>query len=329
MSLAVEIEAHENGRANYVFVVADTGIGIAEEHLHELFEPFTQADESTTRKFGGTGLGLSISKRIVDLMGGRIVVDSQLGVGTIFRITLPLDDGDASAAAVPSNRFAEHAIGDIAELKGARILLVEDNDHNQQVASEILHSAGCEVTVAGNGQEALERLSDSDTARFDVVLMDIHMPVMDGHTAVRAIRADARYVDLPIIAVTASATQDELAECLISGMNDHVAKPIDPIVLLSKIRHWLGRTQANPPASTTQSPQKAFETDATATSLRKLLAHLASYRGDTLDYFKANEAALAHSIDAQILAKVEQLIRKYDFDAARQLLAHEELGFGK
>jgi len=100
-------------------------------------------------------------------------------------------------------------------------------------------------------------------------------------------------------------------------------------VLLSKIRHWLGRTQAHPPASVTHSPQEAFETDSIATSLRKLLAHLASYRGDTLDYFKANETALAHSIDAQILAKVEQLIRKYDFDAARQLLAREESGFGK
>jgi len=329
VSLTVEIEAHENGRANYVFVVTDTGIGIAEGQLHELFEPFTQADESTTRKFGGTGLGLSISKHIVDLMGGRIVVDSQLGVGTTFRITLPLDDGDASAAAVPSNRFAEQAIGDIVEPKGARILLVEDNDDNQQVALEILRTSGCEVTTARNGREALDWLSDSGAGSFDVVLMDIHMPEMDGHAAARAIRTDARYVDLPIIAVTASATKDELAECLGSGMTDHVAKPIDPIVLLSKIRHWLGHTRANPPASATRPPQEILESDTTAASLRKLLAHLASYRGDTLDYFKANEAVLAQGIDPQILAKVEQLIRRYDFDAARQLLAHEELGFGK
>ncbi len=323
VSLTIDVEAHENGRANYVFVVTDTGIGIAEQQLHVLFEPFTQADESTTRKFGGTGLGLSISKRIVDLMGGRIAVDSRLGAGTTFRITIPLDDGDASSPAIAPGRWIEPAFAEVAELKGARVLLVEDNVDNREVALEILHAAGCEVTTAHSGQDALSRLFDLHAPPVDIVLMDIHMPGMDGHATTRAIRADARHGALPIIAVTASATKDELAQCLNSGMNDCVAKPIDPGELLSKIRRWLETEKANAPSAVEidHQPDVPLETDTETAVLRKLRARLAAYRGDTFDYFTANKAALACCVNPQTLAAVEQQIRTYDFDAARQLLA--------
>jgi signal transduction histidine kinase/CheY-like chemotaxis protein/HPt (histidine-containing phosphotransfer) domain-containing protein/HAMP domain-containing protein len=355
--------------------VRDTGIGMTPEQSAKLFQPFTQADASTTRKHGGTGLGLTISRRLVELMGGQIWLESQPGIGTTFFFTVWLGVGDASAAAraaphslaalrvlvvddntaareilrepleavvrrvdlVPSGEDAVTAIRrqDGAEpydvvfmdvrmpgmdgieasrqirsdeslnrqpaivlvtafdyeevrkdaerlrlegflvkpvtrstivdtlvnvvggnrparaveagsqpampLVGARILVVEDNEINQQIAIELLEGAGAVVTVAANGREAVEVLSHDPQPPFDVVLMDLQMPEMDGFQATARLRSDSRFTALPIVAMTAHATVEERERCLTAGMNDHVAKPIDPDHLVQTVSRFYRR----------------------------------------------------------------------------------------
>ncbi|HEX7020463.1 MAG TPA: response regulator, partial [Gemmatimonadaceae bacterium] len=362
------------------FAVRDTGIGMSDEQAARLFQPFTQADMSVTRKHGGTGLGLTISRRLVELMGGRIWLESQPGAGTTFYFTVrlglgtgiqarnvvperldriralvvddnatardilhdalatvvrrvdvvasgkdaitavrqhdavePYDilfmdwrmpgmDGLQASRQIKADETLEHqpaivlvtAFGrdevreeaqnlqldgflvkpvtkstivdtlvnvfaggahepeppqaetEVQRLRGARILLTEDNAINQQIAIELLQAAGATVDVAGNGREAVDILSSGPpTPRFDVVLMDLQMPEMDGFQATTAIRADRRFATLPIIAMTAHATAEERQRCLEAGMNDHIPKPIDPDVLIETIaRFFVPPTEA-------------------------------------------------------------------------------------
>ena len=362
------------------FSVRDTGIGMTPAQAAKLFQPFTQADMSTTRKHGGTGLGLTICRRLVELMGGRIWLDSVPGVGSTFFFTVRLrvaaarstgrvvperlatlralvvddnaaareilqeplasmigrvdevasgkealaairqEDGvepydvvfmdwrmpgldgleasrriksDSSLARPPAivlvtafgrdeirreaerleldgflvkpvtrsmlvdtlvGLFAEigdgaiatSATADGAALKDARILLAEDNEINQQIAVELLEGAGAKVTVAKNGREAVETLFGGGAAAFDVVLMDVQMPEMDGYQATARIRSDARFASLPIVAMTAHATVEERERCLSAGMVDHVAKPIDPDVLIGTVARFVGSTAPVP-----------------------------------------------------------------------------------
>ncbi|MEI6415291.1 MAG: transporter substrate-binding domain-containing protein, partial [Pseudomonadota bacterium] len=183
------------------FAVQDTGIGLNEEQIKHLFQAFTQADGSITRRFGGTGLGLAISQRLVGLMGGEILVTSTLDQGSefSFKIRLAISEGIPASCAVAAPRSSREAS---AAILGARILLVEDNEINQQVARETLERLGFVVVIASHGEQALATLEASDP--FDVVLMDIHMPVMDGLEATRRIRRDGRFHDLPVIAMSAS-----------------------------------------------------------------------------------------------------------------------------
>jgi signal transduction histidine kinase/CheY-like chemotaxis protein/HAMP domain-containing protein len=383
--IRVDIEALERtgDKVQLKCSVRDTGIGMTREQSARLFQPFTQADMSTTRKHGGTGLGLTICRRLVDLMGGRIWLESEPGVGTTFYFTLWLGVGQAKGAATivpgklaqlrvlvvddnavarqilresldtiarrvdvvtsgpeaiaavrerdPSepydivfidwrmpgmdglqasrhikgdetlkhqpaivlvtafgreevreeaerlqldgfllkpvtrsmivdtlvNVFAEE--GDAASkpaereqdtrLRGCRILLAEDNEINQQIAIELLESAGAAVTVANNGREAVDILSRSDQAApYDIVLMDLQMPEMDGYQATTKIRSDSRFVNLPIVAMTAHATIEERQRCLAAGMIDHIAKPIDPVALLETVGRFYRAAPAAPPA---------------------------------------------------------------------------------
>jgi two-component system, sensor histidine kinase and response regulator len=362
-----------NEQVQLEFRVRDTGIGMTQEQLGKLFMPFTQADSSTTRKFGGTGLGLSISKRLVELMGGRIWAESESGMGSQFVFTawfgiehkeirtraipaeihnmrvLVVDDHEHARLAIIEvlKRFcvriehvgsgqgavelcsAAHRRGDpfglvlldwqmptmdgaqaakkiqeaIPEggprlvivtafdrediyiqaqslnvsailtkpvnassltdclisifakddvsvahsapvdesevgLEGMRVLLTEDNPINQQIATELLATVGVNAVVANHGKEALDRLEQLGAAYFDVILMDMQMPVMDGYEASKRIRADARYHHIPLIAMTAHAMVEERARCLDLGMNDHVSKPIDPIQFFECLKHW-------------------------------------------------------------------------------------------
>ncbi|MFA6294109.1 MAG: response regulator, partial [Victivallales bacterium] len=370
--LKIELLEKTGEKVQLKFSVQDTGIGMTKEQSGKLFQAFTQADMSTTRKHGGTGLGLTISRRLVELMGGRIWIESEAGVGSTFLFTawlslgsakgqnkilpeqlnklrvLVVDDNSAAreileealkgmtghvdvvssgaeaVVAVKQNdktspydlvfmdwrmpgmdglqatrrikqdgqlskqpsvvmvtAFGREEVREEAErlgidgflvkpvtksmlvdtmvtlfapaaeetaqaaandqnairLDGARILLAEDNEINQQIALELLEGVGARMTVANNGREALEKLCQEPTG-YDLVLMDLQMPEMDGYQATAKIRSDARFANLPIIAMTAHATNEEKQRCLASGMNDHVSKPIDPAALFETVSRY-------------------------------------------------------------------------------------------
>jgi signal transduction histidine kinase len=223
--VSLSVEASSDGVA---FVVNDTGIGIAESELPNLFEKFSQADSSSTRRFGGTGLGLAICRELAQMMHGAVTVASELGRGSTFRLVLPLDrvgDADPFAAHAPPPARAD-AVKSVAE-RPLRILAAEDNATNRSVLQALLEPADVELTLVANGREAVDAWR---SGRFDLVLMDIEMPVMNGETACREIRAAeaARHLpSTPIVALSANAMSHQIAAYLAAGMTAHVAKPID------------------------------------------------------------------------------------------------------
>lgn len=223
------------------FAVRDTGIGITPEQQARLFQVFSQADSSITRRFGGTGLGLAISQRLVEMMGGRIEVTSTLGQGSVFRFTATF--GHAEPSQAESTQRPVHSLEEATQLRGARVLLVEDQPINQEVAGDILRQAGLLVWMVDNGQEALDQVR-ANPGGFDVVLMDLQMPVLDGYEATRRLRADPRHAELPVIAMTANVLAGERERCLAAGMNDYLAKPIDIPILYRTLRHWIKKAAA-------------------------------------------------------------------------------------
>jgi len=220
------------------FSVTDQGIGITEEQQARLFQPFSQADASTTRLFGGTGLGLAICKRLAELMGGAIGVESQFGGGSSFWFTIRVfrcDNPDPSRQA----RAPEIRQGGAIQEKAFRILLVEDNAINQKVAVLMLKGIGYRADVAKNGVEALQAIASEN---YDLVLMDCLMPEMDGFEATRRIRSQGGYgAQLRIIAMTASAFAHDREACLAAGMNDYLSKPVREAELEKKLEFWLAR----------------------------------------------------------------------------------------
>jgi PAS domain S-box-containing protein len=217
------------------FRVIDSGIGLSQEQADGLFGAFTQVDTSTTRKFGGTGLGLAISKRLVELMGGRIWIESEPGVGSSFCFTAHFERGDQSQAIDHEPSLLPSA-NMLSRLKGIRILVVEDNEFNQDLIEELLEQCGVVVRLCGNGQEALELLANE---RFDIVLMDVQMPVMDGFEATRRIRATPALASQCIIAMTANAMAEDRRRCVDAGMDDFETKPIDADHLYQTLVKWL------------------------------------------------------------------------------------------
>lgn len=199
------------------FEVRDTGIGISPEQEALLFEPFQQGDSSTTRKYGGSGLGLVISKRLAELMGGKIELQSEPGKGSIFCFTARLDIGSK-----PLPDSTQQQVLAASALSGARVLLAEDHPFNQQVTIEFLNAAGVTTCVANNGKEALDLLRHE---RFDCVLMDTQMPLMDGLEATRLIRNDTALAAIPVIAMSANVSGEGRERCLDAGMNDFIGKP--------------------------------------------------------------------------------------------------------
>ena len=230
-----------NGTAENVslkFEVRDPGIGLSQEQIDRLFQSFSQADSSTTRKYGGTGLGLAISKQLVELMGGEIGVDSTPGEGSNFFFTLSFDVGAESnqASVRPSAAPDDMAALDFS---GHRVLLVDDNEINQLVAQDLLFGVGFDITCVDNGQDAVDTLVRSDGDSYDLVLMDIQMPEMDGYEATALIRKDTRFSDLPILALTAHAMSGEKEKSLSRGLNAHITKPIDPGALFRTIAEFV------------------------------------------------------------------------------------------
>ena len=219
------------------FEVRDTGIGIAPERVAGLFDAFEQGDSSTTRRYGGSGLGLSITRHLAHLMGGDVGVCSEPGVGSTFWLTVRLRPAPVPHADTPpprDSRALQHALRE--RHAGARVLLVEDNAVNQEVACALLGGAGIRVEVAEDGERAVTMAMQGDYA---LILMDMQMPVMDGLQASRAIRAEPRLRTVPIIAMTANAFQEDRAACLAAGMNDHVGKPVEPGLLYEVMLRWL------------------------------------------------------------------------------------------
>lgn len=214
------------------FSVRDTGIGIAADRLEAIFEGFTQAETSTTRRFGGTGLGLAISQRLVRMMGGELAVDSTPGQGSRFYFTLDFAR-DMEALAVENVPLPHAGATGRQPLAGLRILLVEDNPLNQIVVKELLVHAGALVEVAGNGRKCVDRFANGD-APVDLILMDIQMPEMDGYAATRILRKDLG-IRLPIVAMTANVLPADRDACLDAGMDDHIGKPIDIVQLIATI----------------------------------------------------------------------------------------------
>jgi signal transduction histidine kinase/DNA-binding response OmpR family regulator len=227
--VCIRIDSLEKNGAGHQlkFSVIDSGIGIAADKQQDIFSDFSQAEASTTRRFGGTGLGLSISKRLVELMGGTLALDSVLGKGSTFHFTLELQSSEPAllqrkAYPVQANDHDAR----VPPLTGLRLLVVEDNLINQQVAKELLCSQGALVELADNGQLGVAAVVAANPP-FDAVLMDIQMPVMDGYAATRCIRVDLGQMNLPIIAMTANAMATDRDACLAAGMNTHVGKPFD------------------------------------------------------------------------------------------------------
>lgn len=227
-----------DGRAMLCVAVSDTGSGISAEGQARLFEAFSQADSSVYRRHGGTGLGLAICRRLARLMDGDIAVDSQVGVGSTFRVTLHLAEAEAPVSEGEDDLFATVA--------GARVLVADDNRVNQLVARAILEAAGVEVAIAENGREVLELLRRE---RFDVVLMDVHMPQMDGMEAVSRIRAgEAGRADQPVIAVTADVMAGETVALMRAGFDAVEPKPIQPATLLAAVALLCAQNEPAPVA---------------------------------------------------------------------------------
>ncbi len=231
--LDVECELNDQN-LSCIFGVHDTGIGLKPEQLEKLFTAFTQADSTVTRKYGGTGLGLAISKSIVTMMNGEIWVESTYGKGSSFycSITFPLADENA----IKEQKVNGESILVFEQVCGGHILLVEDNEINQLVAQETLTSMGYSLDIAKHGQEALDMLDENI---YDVVLMDIQMPIMDGYTATERIRAREKFANLPIIAMSAHAMVGVKEISLAYGMNDHITKPIDTAALRQVLQTWI------------------------------------------------------------------------------------------
>ena len=228
---SIHVEIHEAASENpskihYIFSCEDTGIGMSEEYLPHVYEEFSREHSTTENKVPGTGLGLPIIKSMIELMGGSIQVESRQGIGTKFTIDLSFDIALKEEVYGSEDTIESSAIHTI---KGKRILLVEDNELNAEIAKTVLEDVGALITRAENGQQALELFKEKPAGTFDVILMDLMMPVMDGYTATRKIRelerSDAKTV--PIIAMTANAFQEDAEKCIAVGMNAHLAKPLD------------------------------------------------------------------------------------------------------
>ena len=245
ITLRAKLLEDTDGELLVRFSVEDTGIGIAPEQARRLFQAFEQADDSTTRQYGGTGLGLAITRRLAGLMGGEVGVDSTPGVGSSFWFTarlqrgrgvMPVDTGDRPTASVETRLMQRH--------RGARILLAEDHEINREVALALLHAVDLLVDVAVDGREALEK---AKAVPYDLVLMDMQMPGLDGLEATKAIRELPGWQATPIVALTANAFDGDRQACKAAGMNDFIAKPMDASALYEVLLRWLTARAATSP----------------------------------------------------------------------------------
>ncbi|MEH6660836.1 MAG: ATP-binding protein [Parasphingorhabdus sp.] len=240
----ISVHARKIGLGNHElieFAISDTGIGIAQQRQSAIFEEFSQADESTARKFGGTGLGLAISRQLAKLMGGTISLQSEIGKGTTFFVTLPVQSVETDKETIVENRL-DQPNDQTAPANAGKILVVEDNQINQQLIQSVLEKYGHEYVVTQDGLEAIETLEKARNSEhpFGLVLMDIEMPNLDGIETTKQIRAKGLSPgSLPIIAMTANAYDQDIQDALAAGMQAHLAKPLDVVKLLALLDEWM------------------------------------------------------------------------------------------
>ncbi len=237
VTVRVEVQDETNEVLRLRVEVSDTGIGIASDDMKRLFLPFEQLDSSMSRRYGGTGLGLAISRRLVELMAGRMGVDSEFGRGSRFWFEMELEKLQADLEDVDSCPIPDSPELVLRrEFFGARVLIAEDDPINREVACELLEETGLLIDLAVDGQAAVQLATEN---LYDVILMDMQMPLLNGIEAVAVIRADAMNRQTPIVAMTANAYEEDRQACLAAGMNDHLGKPVDPGVLFGTLLKWL------------------------------------------------------------------------------------------
>lgn len=250
ISMRVLLGEAQAERYGLHFEIQDSGVGIPADRLGEIFKPFQQLDDSITRRYGGSGLGLAICAQLTTLLGGQLTARSELGVGSLFRLSLELE----AVTATPGSAEAGDALRRVS-MAGRHVLLVEDDALNREVATEQLSALGLRVSVAVNGFEALQYLASDSSV--DLVLMDVQMPVMDGLETIRVLRASQP--ELPVIALTANNLRGDRERCLQAGMSDYLAKPIDPVQLELLLERWLSQPLAHlPPEQLSEQRQQPF-----------------------------------------------------------------------
>jgi PAS domain S-box-containing protein len=329
ISVSVNLVMAEAGHLLVRFAVSDTGIGIPPEQQGRLFKAFEQADNSPTRRFGGTGLGLAIAHRLAHLMGGEAGVTSTLGQGSTFWFTARLQVGTSATDVATPRLSADEAARVInGEYTHAHILLVEDNAINQEVALELLRGVGLQADLAVNGEKAVKMASET---AYDLILMDIQMPIMDGLTATRLIRQSPTGRRVPILAMTANAFGEDRQRCLDAGMNDHVAKPVNPGSLYATLIKWLTPAVIEPStghAPTPAAPASSDAAQATIAALEKVPGLDSAYglqamRGKLPSYLRLLGIFLeTHGHDAE---KISAALNSGDFTQAGHI-AHSLKG---
>ena len=324
VTVSAAIQEKTDDTVKLVITVSDTGIGMTETQLQHIFDSFSQAESSTSRTYGGTGLGLAISRQLIELIGGAIAVESTPGMGSRFQMVIPF----GFCASCRRQRRCDGAAPRerLEPVAGAKILLVEDNLINQQIATELLTSWGMEVVPAFDGREALEAL---EREPFDLILMDIQMPNMNGYEASAVIRAEKRFAGLPIIALTAHAMLSDREQILAGGINDHLAKPLVINELADMLLRWLPRRSAiQLPLS---EPAAAPRSEPEAVADRFTLVREVLDIDAVLERVAGNEELLArllgkfHDGYADALQRIRVLLQKDDRQEA-MMQAHALAG---